>query len=206
MPADHFHLNFPNIGCIGVTFSEEELQPIKDEINKIKSNFEAAKKTSHANAGNIKKEFDLVNCKDTILSLVSPILLKYPTIFDFGDATKTKLKLTSLWVNFQEKYEFLSTHTHKGKFSFALWIQVPYTMEEEIEFSSGSNKTTILPATFNFHYTDALGKIRPWTIPVDKTFENKMVLFPGELNHSVHPFYTSNDYRIVVSGNLEYDD
>jgi len=206
MPAEQFHLNFPNIGCIGVKFSDKELQPIKDEIKSIQSDFDSATKVSHANAGNIKKEFELVDCKDTLLSLITPLILQYPLVFNFGDANKTKLKLTRAWVNFQKKHEFLSTHTHKGKFSFALWIQVPYSMEDEIEFSSGDEKTTILPATFNFHYTDALGRIQPWTIPVDKSFENKMVLFPGDLNHSVHPFYTSDEYRIVVSGNIDYED
>lgn len=206
MPTEQFHLNFPNVGCIGVKFSKEELQPIKDEIAAIQLNFEDAKKTSHANAGNIKKEFELTDCKDTLLSLISPILLHYPEVFNFGDAKKTKLTLTSAWVNFQKKHEFLSTHTHKGKFSFALWIQVPYTMEDEIAFSSGDEKVTVLPATFNFHYTDVLGKIQPWTIPVDCTFEDKMILFPGALNHSVHPFYTSDDYRIVVPGNVDYAD
>jgi hypothetical protein len=58
-----------------------------------------------------------------------------------------------------------------------------------------------LPA-FNFHYTDAMGTIRNQILPVDKSFEGKLVLFPGNMNHSVTPFYTSDEYRITVSGNI----
>jgi hypothetical protein len=34
--------------------------------------------------------------------------------------------------------------------------------------------------------------------------ENHFFLFPAELNHSVDPFYTSDKYRISVSGNYKF--
>ena len=34
--------------------------------------------------------------------------------------------------------------------------------------------------------------------------ENKIVLFPGEMMHSVTPYYSTQDKRIVVSGNIDY--
>jgi hypothetical protein len=58
-------------------------------------------------------------------------------------------------------------------------------------------------ATFNFHYTDILGNITHYSLPVDKTWEKKLIVFSSDLNHSVNPFYTSNEYRISVAGNFE---
>jgi hypothetical protein len=55
---------------------------------------------------------------------------------------------------------------------------------------------------FQFHYTDILGNITGAVLPIDKKWEGQMLLFPALLNHSVFPFYSSNDYRISVSGNL----
>ena len=43
-------------------------------------------------------------------------------------------------------------------------------------------------------------------LAVDKTFEGKMLMFDASQMHYVSPFYTSNDYRITVSGNILLDD
>ena len=206
MASEQFYLNFPNVGFVGYSLSQLEVQPIKDEIDTITRAFADAKKISHAHAGNIKQEYELIDSVPTILSLITPLAVQYQQVFNFGSTDKNKFKLTTAWVNFQKKHEFFASHTHKGMFSFALWIQVPYLISEEMAYCSTPDKHTDTPATFNFQYTDALGTIQPWTIPVDRTFENKMILFPGRMNHTVHPFYTSDEYRIVVSGNIEYED
>ena len=39
-------------------------------------------------------------------------------------------------------------------------------------------------------------------LPVDKTWEGMMLMFPSKLHHSVYPFYTSDEKRISVSGNI----
>ena len=35
-----------------------------------------------------------------------------------------------------------------------------------------------------------------------KSDEKKIIMFPAGLNHVVYPFYTSDDYRITISGNV----
>ena len=40
-------------------------------------------------------------------------------------------------------------------------------------------------------------------LDVDKTFEGKMLLFNAKQMHTVFPFYTSDAYRITVSGNIK---
>ena len=39
-------------------------------------------------------------------------------------------------------------------------------------------------------------------ITLDHTYEGTILIFPAWLQHMVTPFYTSDDYRISVSGNL----
>ena len=39
---------------------------------------------------------------------------------------------------------------------------------------------------------------------VDKTYEKKAFIFPAALQHSVYPFYGTDEYRITVSGNLAF--
>jgi len=31
-----------------------------------------------------------------------------------------------------------------------------------------------------------------------------MIIFPSIIQHGVYPFYTSDEYRISVSGNIDY--
>ena len=50
---------------------------------------------------------------------------------------------------------------------------------------------------------DSRGAISQHEIEADRNYENKMIIFPSNLQHSVYPFFTSNDYRISLSGNIE---
>ena len=42
------------------------------------------------------------------------------------------------------------------------------------------------------------------SLNVDKSYVGKMIMFKSSQVHGVYPFYTSNDYRITVSGNLVF--
>ena len=54
------YCNFPNIGYIQAVLSEEQIKPIKDEINSIiNNNYNSAEKFNYTLAGNINKEYKL---------------------------------------------------------------------------------------------------------------------------------------------------
>ena len=38
--------------------------------------------------------------------------------------------------------------------------------------------------------------------PLDKKFEGTMLFFPSWLQHQVYPFYTSDEKRVSLSGNI----
>jgi hypothetical protein len=63
------------------------------------------------------------------------------------------------------------------------------------------------PGTFMFVLPSFFtkGGIQKHSIPLNKNFEGKMIIWPSYLNHQVTPFHTEDDnYRISVSGNFEF--
>jgi hypothetical protein len=202
-------LQFPNVGVITGILSEQDLAPIKKEILEIQNNFNQAKKNNNQLVGNIKKEFVLTKSKDHINRLLEPYIWEFDREFKYPSSVAVLnkdclLTLNSVWVNFQEKHEFNPTHSHSGILSFVIWINIPYLIQDEIENSPGSESRNPLAGHFTFHYTNSLGKICHQDIKADSTMENHFFLFPAELNHSVSPFYTTDKYRISVSGNFKF--
>lgn len=203
------YVEFPNIGILEVTLSDEELAPIWQEVKKIQQDFSQGVDYNHQLAGNIAKEYRLFDSAEHINGLVFHYLKEYDNIT--GHITKTDLLTSNQmlvipepWVNFQSKNEFNPPHIHSGIASFVIWLSIPYNIEDEIARPSSVNSHEPLAGFFTFQYTNTLGQIRPYYIPADKKMENKMLIFPADLTHSVHPFFTSDDYRISVSGNVKF--
>ena len=112
----------------------------------------------------------------------------------------TQFKMNDMWVNFQKKHEFNPVHTHRRKLSFVIWVEVPYTYEDECN-SLAAQGVAELPCAgcFEFLYITTLGMIDRFTYPPT---ENTLLIFPAQLPHLVYPFYTSDGIRVSISGNL----
>ena len=82
---------------------------------------------------------------------------------------------------------------------------LPFTMDDEKDVPGG-RKNRNLNAGFDFHFASNLhpSGLITTPLPVDKTFEGKMIIFPSWLNHSVSPFYSTDDVRISVAGNIRF--
>jgi len=119
------------------------------------------------------------------------------------DMSKVDFDLEKLWINYQKKYDFNPLHIHSGVFSFVIWVQIPYDLAEERKRYNLKGDET---AAFTFQYNNSLGGLDTEYLNIDKSFEWKMAFFPSRLNHAVNPFYTSDDYRISVSGNVYLND
>ena len=114
-----------------------------------------------------------------------------------------KLALQNLWINLQKKHEFNPLHNHTGILSFIIFLKVPYNLDDEMKvFPQASCEP--MASKLSFIVFDSLGEISELNVPVDKSFENRMIMFPAKLQHLVYPFYTSDDYRITCSGNISY--
>jgi hypothetical protein len=88
--------------------------------------------------------------------------------------------------------------------SFALWLKIPYTLEDERKFFPEVGNGRFTNGQFQFHYPNTIGDVASHNIPLDKKFENKFVIFPSSMAHSVFPFYSSDEYRISISGNFRF--
>jgi hypothetical protein len=161
-------------------------------------------------AGNIEQEF-LLDQHIPILEqyLLDQIgndsMLMHYMNRDFNCNTENKLLgLTRLWVNFQKKHEFNPIHNHDGVFSFIIFLQVPYTREEQKNISPGRKGKFECAGFVEFIHSGLLGNIETVKYPVDKTWEQRMLIFPAKLTHCVYPFYGTDEYRITMSGNVRF--
>ena len=151
--------------------------------------------------GVIRHEYRLENHTTELLHFINTLLPSYfanwPADFP-GNPPEVKFNSgeKAIWVNFQQKNEYNPLHFHHGDWSFVIWVNIPYDIKAEDRHTKSGTR-------FNFHYTDILdGGIRSFPIKVDENSEGKIIIFPAKLYHSVTPFFTSNGYRVSISGNL----
>ena len=190
---------FPNKGFLEVKFKDSDLINLRQEVEEIKNDPSNIEPMNNTLAGNIKREYKITKCHNEVEQLVMPHIHEY--IREYFKETG-EVKLNSVWVNFQKKYEFNPLHSHTGMYSFVIWLKIPFDMESELLNGPGNESYNNLAGTFQFMYFDSTGQAKPYTVYADKKYENTMLVFPAGMFHCVHPFYTSDDYRISVAGNF----
>ena len=161
-------------------------------------------------AGNIKEEWSLVPSIPMFNKYIINLINKHPLHLEhvhregkkFVKDKVPQLQLIDFWVNFQKKHEFNPIHNHSGLFSFVIFVQIPYDLSEELKNSPGVLSNSNYASSLQFHTTTLLGRHVDQTVFVDKSYEGGIYFFNAETMHNVYPFYTSNDYRITVSGNI----
>lgn len=199
----------PNLGVLQSTLNSEQIKPIWDEVNEIKDQFNLAQTFNSNLAGAIDKEYKLIKSREYIENLISPLCVCYDNHFRFFQkmsllSENKPLYLESAWVNFQKKYEYNPVHNHSGVFSFVIWLNIPYKQDEK-NISPGRKSNDPSAGQFDFIFTNILGEIDSLTVDCDSTKENMILFFPAKLNHCVHPFFNSEEYRITVSGNFKIE-
>ena len=186
----------------------EDITKKLDEI----INKKQTEKANHDLVGNIKKEFMIPEGKTVVWPFLHKCIEEnfkkfnsyYGRISGMHNTKEFHLELHNLWVNYQSKYEFNPVHMHDGLFSFVIWHKIPFTMADEKARFPDMKESDIRAGHFCFLVNNELGQIITHTIEADKTWEGKMALFPATLNHQVYPFYTSDEYRISISGNVGF--
>jgi hypothetical protein len=208
-------VNLSNIGIVKSKASSELMAVVGAEVLKIQLDFSKAVAKNQTLAGNILHEYQLVDCCSALEIKTREMAQMHQEVYGenytvglnahtniLEDGKKPNLKLKSAWVNFQQRGEFNPIHNHTGMYSFVLWYKIPYYSNLEESAGPGRKSKNRLSGKFQFHYTDILGNITGAALPIDKQWEGQILLFPSLLNHSVFPFYSSNDYRISIAGNL----
>jgi hypothetical protein len=190
-------------GFIGGELTNDEFFPLLEEINEAQDNFENTPTFNSNLVGQLKHEYKLDKNHKQLEIISTNLAEEYCRVYNYGEGmVASDLVLSDYWVNFQRKHEFNPLHTHNGEFVFVIFAKIPYTIEEEKNATSYVRSQINLSANFVFQYTNMLGRITTFEMPADKTYEKRIILFPAALHHAVYPFYSTDDFRVTVSGNL----
>ena len=194
---------FPNNGFVQLSVEPGSIANLSREIDSV--DYDRSPTIDHSHVGVVQHEYRIVteSARNELAQLLMPAVDLYCES-NHMTVEDRPLELADTWVNFQSRGEYMIPHTHRGIFSFALWIRVPFTQSEEHEWREANGKTSGALHSFAFHYTDSLGRITPYELAVDRSWERTMIVFPCEMTHSVTPFYSTDSVRIVVSGNVDY--
>jgi len=213
-------LSLKALNNLGVLESKLPFDIFKNLKSVIDTMGDTGEKYNHKLLGHMQEEYSLNHIKENmsefLLAMADTWQINNPGFLDtFEEVSKSKkynLIVDSMWVNKQKKYEFNPIHHHSGVLSFVIWIKIPYELKDEETYfplnsdilheSDNTDTSGAYTSKFTFIYNDILGRIQTTPVPVDKTWEGTILMFPATLNHCVYPFYTSDDYRISVSGNI----
>jgi hypothetical protein len=188
--------------------SSDVLKELKNDAKFILENQSQFKVRNNYLAGNLEKQYSVDKSKEILEKDLITLANEYYK-YSYGNQgnkhyPNPNWKIKDLWINFQKKYEYNPMHNHNGELSFVIWITIPYDLKEELSLPNCKHSNTPINSLFEFIFTDFLGRLVSKKINVDKTYEGTIIMFPSLLSHTVNPFYTSDEYRISIAGNLVF--
>ena len=203
-----------NLGYIDEKMPDDVFKIVLDEID-----IAAGQKVPHNTklVGNIEEQYlmgfknqvNMYKLETYLRGLAGIYEKKFNYMSCMGNQTMSldqgmsfDLRLRNCWVNFMKKYEFNPIHNHSGLYSFNIFVKIPYDLKKEFDSPRTQNEKQRFPGCFSFYCGNGLGEFVPHVIEADNHWEQVIILFPSITQHCVYPFYTSDDYRITVSGNL----
>jgi hypothetical protein len=203
---------FHNFGYLKSVIPTELSATLLSESNYIQNNFDKSVARNAFLAGHMKHEYQLESSVDMLERYILNLSTVYDKHYDYFKQIDMLTKdvpivMKNPWINFQAKHEFNPLHNHKGLLSFVIWLKIPYDLEREFKEGPGARRGADAgyggrTSIFEFAYVNSLGSIATHPIKVDKSYENNIIMFPSKMMHCVYPFYTSDEYRISVSGNI----
>lgn len=136
------------------------------------------------------------------------LALEYSKYFKMNIGNLTP-KVKESWLNLQKKHEYRPVHAHSdnsGKnLSFVTYIKIPYELKEEDSYSNHNKKAGVFRnGRIEFFYNNFAGSHISALIDIDKTYQGKTLIFLNNFRHAVYPFYTSDEYRISLAGNINF--
>jgi len=197
-------LALSNYGCLLFDLPEKLFNKLKNEAQQaieqnktMVSGLTGNGVPSHFNL----KEDNLQELNSFVMTVVKEYLETYELYSkSFRFLTNdTPLVCGRPWFNFQKKHEFVPMHIHDGVLSYSSWIAIPYDKKDEHTYGKE------FAGCFQFSYNTITGDWAAKEIFIDKFFEGKLLIFPSSLPHCVYPFYSSDEYRISMSGNILFD-
>jgi hypothetical protein len=193
----------PNYGYLVDKAPQNVLEELGQQINTLQSNFSKGEKYNDNLAGEIEHEYQLSPPYET-KQYIKDLTQRFESESQYMSSNYNPiptLKFDDLWINFQKKHEYNPIHSHSGIYSFVIWYQIPFTFENEAKYSYTTNRDS-LNGEFVFLNPVSSNNINIRPLGIDKSKEGYVAIFPSSLNHLVYPFYSSDEYRITVAGNV----
>jgi len=114
----------------------------------------------------------------------------------------SQIKISDIWKNEMYSGSYNPLHQHSGLLSFIIYLEVPYTIEQQIEIESYLD-----PRKVKNGFTEFIDPFTHYTkfFPVSPKMEGTMLLFPAWVKHVVYPFKNCSKPRITIAGNVILD-
>jgi hypothetical protein len=198
---------FNNFGFLSADIPPQAMQEIRAAVLSMQKDFSKATPYNDNLVGHIRHEYLINELKPVLSAPLIELAYEYDAAFNYSKTIAILKKdlpfsMGDLWVNFQTKGEYNPPHIHSGIYSFAIWVSIPYTRNAEEAYMPTMRAGRSKNGSFSFSYITALGHIQEHNIPLDTSCEGKLVFFPAAMQHSVYPFFSSDDYRVSISGNI----
>lgn len=196
-------LKLENPGILLAEIPSNILENLKQEVDKQSIfKFPIKEKVKAYNielTGQLEKEYSFDLPKD-FETFISEFYSEYGKYFNVFNGVEIR-RITS-WLNIQQKNEYNPNHMHTGSLSWVVWLNIPYSLTNEDNMNNTKRSNTKANSRFEFLFSKLNGEIKTHMLDIDKTWEGKIIIFPSYLMHTVYPFFTSDEYRISIAGNI----
>jgi hypothetical protein len=187
-----------NPGILTGKLPTDLLDEVKQVVNS--SNAKKQPKFTKNLVGSICDEFET----PVIPNLIQYVDEMYNVWVNTFKTPNVSYKIDTQWTNYMKKGEFNPNHSHPNALvAYVIWVSIPYKIQDEMVFNGYDNQEIrSRNSCFEFTYSLLDGRIMHHTIPVEKTFEGVVSMFPATMTHCVYPFFTSDGERISIAGNI----
>lgn len=108
-------------------------------------------------------------------------------VYEFYQTTNFNISLNLIWINYMHRDRHVQLHRHAGNVSFTCWLNIPFSIGQ---------------GDFEFEYMDKNKNIRKYPLKLSNKSEGSIIMFNSKLQHRVHPFTESSQYRISLAGDI----
>lgn len=189
-------------GAVVANIPPTVLEQLNSQVGFILRNKKLAGKVAsytHPVGGQISQQINFVT-QSSFNDFLKELLISYQHYYKLEQLPNIKNHIS--WLNLQKKFEYNPNHNHNGDISYVVWLKVPYSLKNEDVVENTINSSIKANGRFSFSFVKKNLEVGFKMLDVDNEYEGKIMMFPSSLVHCVYPFYTSDDYRISLSGNI----
>ena len=189
-----------NPGVMQGKLTEELFTDLKSNIDQSRN---LAFSKNENMIGQLEKEYYLILSRNLQVFLLSAAQ-EYQKMFQYE--LNKKPAIVDHWLNIQKKHEYQPVHNHSDLIAWVIWVNIPYELEDELNQPNCKNTRMKRNSAFEFVYCQLGGEIKTNPIFLSNKDEGTILMFPSKLRHAVYPFFTSDEERISVAGNISLID